>query len=108
LRNLRAFRYFTQILIGFSPITILLALSVSAPDIEPTYQVAINKTFYPYHFVNDKQNPNGIMVELWQLWAKKQDVKGEFIALNWQQTIKVGARGGSRYSCWLVSKFKQS
>ncbi|MBA6392153.1 transporter substrate-binding domain-containing protein [Colwellia sp. BRX10-3] len=65
-----------------------LALSVSAQDIKQTYQVAINKTSYPYHFVNNKQNPNGMMVELWQLWAEKQDVKVEFVTLNWQQTIK--------------------
>ncbi|MFT5634755.1 MAG: ABC-type amino acid transport substrate-binding protein [Cognaticolwellia sp.] len=72
----------------FTLITMLLVLSVSAQAIKPTYQVAINKTYYPYHFVNDKQNPNGTMVELWQLWAEKQDVKVEFITLNWQQTIK--------------------
>lgn len=64
------------------------ALPVSAQESKQTYQVAINKTSYPYHFVNKEENADGMMVELWQLWAKKQDVKVEFIPLNWQQTIK--------------------
>ncbi|UUO24831.1 transporter substrate-binding domain-containing protein [Colwellia sp. M166] len=63
-------------------------MPVSAQDTTKTYRIAINKTSYPYHFVNKQNNPDGMMVELWQLWAKKQGVKVEFVPLNWQQTLK--------------------
>lgn len=66
----------------------LSLLPISAQESKQTYQIAINKTSYPYHFVNKEKNADGMMVELWQLWAKKQDVKVDFVALNWQQTIK--------------------
>ena len=66
----------------------LLAMPVSAQDITKTYRVAINKTSYPYHFINKDNKPDGMMVELWQLWAEKQGAKVEFVALNWQETLE--------------------
>ena len=83
-----ASRYFTQWVIVFTLMTVLLALPVSAQNIKQTYRIAINKTSYPYHFIDKEQKADGMMVELWQLWAKKQNVQLEFVALNWQQTIK--------------------
>ncbi|MGB1261502.1 MAG: transporter substrate-binding domain-containing protein [Cognaticolwellia sp.] len=59
----------------------------NAEDNAKTYRVAINKTSFPYHFVNSENNADGIMVELWRLWAKKQQVNIEFVPLNWQETI---------------------
>ncbi|WP_206484360.1 transporter substrate-binding domain-containing protein [Thalassotalea sp. G2M2-11] len=51
------------------------------------YTIAVNQTSYPYHFANEKGEVEGIMVDLWRLWAKKQQVKIEFVVLNWQQTL---------------------
>ena len=81
-------KFFTQSFKGLVLIGLLLVLPILAQDIAPTYQIAINKTSYPYHFVNKEQNADGLMVELWQLWAKKQSVNVAFVPLNWQQTIK--------------------
>jgi diguanylate cyclase (GGDEF)-like protein len=82
-------RNFTQLLIGFFLIgTLLAGLSVSAQSVAQTYQIAINKTSYPYHFVDNEKHANGMMVELWRLWAKKQNVKVVFVPLTWKETIK--------------------
>jgi diguanylate cyclase (GGDEF)-like protein len=49
--------------------------------------IAINKTTYPYQFENNKGEADGLMVDLWKLWAKKQGVDVQFELLNWQQTL---------------------
>lgn len=81
-------KYLMLLLTGMVMIAMLLLWPVSAQEIEKTYQIAINKTSYPVHFINQQQNPDGMMVELWRLWAKKQNVDIKFIPLNWQQTIQ--------------------
>ena len=81
-------RSFKQLLTSLALLCLFLVMPVSAQDTTKTYRIAINKTSYPYHFVNKQNNPDGMMVELWQLWAKKQGVKVEFVPLNWQQTLK--------------------
>ncbi|GLX77247.1 deoxyguanosine kinase [Thalassotalea insulae] len=49
--------------------------------------VAVNQTSYPYHFQDSQGLAAGIMVDLWKLWAKKQQVELEFVISPWQQTI---------------------
>ncbi|SEL63980.1 diguanylate cyclase (GGDEF) domain-containing protein [Colwellia chukchiensis] len=68
----------------------LLAMSLASAQGQETrksYKIAINKTSYPFHFLDQNNHADGMMVELWQLWAQKQNVDVEFVALNWQQTI---------------------
>ena len=33
--------------------------------------IAVNRTTYPYHFVNKEGDVDGLMVDLLKLWAKK-------------------------------------
>jgi len=70
----------------------LLAFSAIAnaiKDFEPQQpiRVAVNTSSYPYHFKNDQGKPAGIMVELWRLWAEKQQVEVEFVIFEWSETI---------------------
>jgi len=81
-------RFFTRLLASLGLIGILLVLPVHAQELAKTYQIAVNKTSYPYHFVDKQGNVDGMMVELWRLWAEKQNVNVEFVALSWQQTIE--------------------
>ncbi len=81
-------RHFARLFPCLALIGVLLVLPVLAQEIAPTYHIAINKTSYPYHFVNKEKNADGMMVELWQLWAKKQAVNIAFVPLSWQQTIE--------------------
>lgn len=63
-------------------------MSVSAQDIKPNYRIAINKTSYPHYFINNENQPEGMMVDIWRLWADKQKVNIEFVPLNFQQTLR--------------------
>jgi diguanylate cyclase (GGDEF)-like protein len=65
----------------------LLIGQVLAQEAKTSYRIAINKTSYPYHFLDQELKPQGLMVDVWKLWAKKQNVDVTFVPLNWQQTI---------------------
>ena len=58
-----------------------------------TISVAVNKNSYPYHFVNDQGQVDGLMVDFWRLWARKQNVEIEFFASNWIDTLSKVRRG---------------
>jgi diguanylate cyclase (GGDEF)-like protein len=58
---------------------------------EQPLTIAINQTSFPYHFVNKQGNADGLMIDLWRLWAQKQEVEIEFVAFPWLDTLsKVG------------------
>ena len=81
-------KYLTQLLTGIAFIAVMLVLPASAQDTKQIYRIAINQTSDPYHFVNDIDKADGMLVELWQLWAKKQAVELEFIPLSLQKAIQ--------------------
>jgi len=49
--------------------------------------IAINKTTYPYMFMNDEGQADGLMPDLWRLWAKRQGVEIEFVTSDWLTTL---------------------
>lgn len=55
--------------------------------------IAINETSYPYHFINKQGHAEGLMPDLWRLWAKKQQVDIRFVALPWLETLKQVSNG---------------
>jgi diguanylate cyclase (GGDEF)-like protein len=59
----------------------------SAQEPKSSYNIAINKTSYPYHFIDAELKPSGLMVDMWKLWAEKQGVAVKFVPLNWEGTI---------------------
>ena len=56
-------------------------------EIPQPIKIAINKTSFPYHFQNQQGEPDGIMVDYWKLWAKKQNVEIEFVLMGWLETL---------------------
>jgi len=57
--------------------------------------IAINETSYPYHFINKQGHAEGLMPDLWRLWAKKQQVDIAFVALPWLDTLKQVSNGST-------------
>ncbi len=55
--------------------------------------IALNKTTYPYQFVDDKGEASGLMIDLWKLWAKRQKVEIKFVPLDWVDTIEQVKQG---------------
>jgi diguanylate cyclase (GGDEF)-like protein len=49
--------------------------------------IAVNKTTYPYMFMNKQGQADGLMPDLWKLWAKRQGIEIEFITTDWQSTL---------------------
>ena len=58
-----------------------------------TLTIAINKTSFPYHFVDAQGKAAGLMPDLWRLWAKRQQVSVKFVTLPWLETLKQVAEG---------------
>lgn len=81
------FKTIKQLLIILALSSILFTFQIFAQESKSSYRVAINKTSYPYHFVDSAGKPSGLMVDMWRLWATKQGVDVSFVPLNWEQTI---------------------
>ncbi|MEI6893836.1 MAG: transporter substrate-binding domain-containing protein [Colwellia sp.] len=55
--------------------------------------IAISRGLPPYYFIDRQEEPYGLMVDLWKLWAKKQQVDIAFLSLNWLETLNQVALG---------------
>ncbi|MDA7848152.1 transporter substrate-binding domain-containing protein [Sulfurospirillum sp.] len=53
-----------------------------------TYKIAISNNMVPYSFVDENGNPDGILVDYWKLWAKKNNHKIEFVASTWSSSVE--------------------
>ena len=69
-------------------LAIFFVIPVQANDepFQPTNQpitIAINKTTYPYMYLNDDGKADGLMPDLWRLWAERQGIEIEFKTSDW-------------------------
>ena len=55
--------------------------------------IAINETSYPYHFLDNNGEADGLMADFWRLWAKKQQVDIKFVTLPWLETLSQVSSG---------------
>ncbi len=62
--------------------------SADFSKVEGKLTIAINKTSFPYHSINSQGQAVGLMIDLWRLWAKKQQVEIAFVPLSWTETLK--------------------
>jgi diguanylate cyclase (GGDEF)-like protein len=60
---------------------------------EQPLTIAINETSFPYHALDKQGNAAGLMVDMWRLWAQKQQVKVKFVVLPWIETLNQVASG---------------
>ncbi len=82
--------YATKTILADSHSQSVSALPKAIPNV---ITIALNKTSYPYHFADDNNIADGLMVDLWQLWAQKQKVKIKFVILPWTDTLAQVASG---------------
>ena len=73
-------------------LAIFFVIPVQANDepFQPTNQpitIAINKTTYPYMYLNDDGKADGLMPDLWRLWAERQGIEIEFKPSDWLSTL---------------------
>ncbi len=62
--------------------------------VKQSFTIAIDANLAPYYSMNKQNKLIGLMPDLWHLWAKKQQVEIEFVALNnWSEILKQVALG---------------
>ncbi len=67
--------------------------TTSVFDLTQPLTIAINKTSAPYHLVRENGQVEGIMPDLWRIWAEKQQVEIKFVVLPWNDTLATVAKG---------------
>lgn len=65
----------------------LVSLNVNAAELPDKLKVAITSYNIPYHFVNEKNEPAGMAVDIWKEWQKHTGVEIEFVADDWPGSI---------------------
>ena len=55
--------------------------------------VAHSANWIPYAFLNEKGEPEGLMIDLWRLFGKKNDVEITFKLVDWPDTFELVRRG---------------
>jgi len=73
---------------------LLISVALQARAVENDYEkiqrpltIAVNKTTYPYMFMNEQGKADGLLPELWRLWAERQGVEIEFVTSTWLTTL---------------------
>ncbi|CAM3907924.1 transporter substrate-binding domain-containing protein [Rheinheimera salexigens] len=56
-------------------------------------KIAISDNTYPYMFLNQQGEPEGLVVDYWQHIAQQQQIDVQFIAANWPKTIELLEQG---------------
>ncbi len=62
-----------------------VAASVSDDD---ALTIVYNRNNPPYKFLNEAQQADGVLIDLWRLWAEKSRVKVRFRAAEWSETLR--------------------
>lgn len=73
--------------------SVILAQQLENQPFTVPLTIAINETSYPYHFIDKQGRAEGVMPDLWRLWAQKQQVDIRFVVLPWLDTFKQVSNG---------------
>lgn len=60
-------------------ITAILLFTLSQIVSSKTLKIMHQENYYPYAFVNDKGESDGIIIDYWKLWSKENNINIEFI-----------------------------
>ncbi len=77
---------------------------VEANEIPKKITVAIAESNIPYHFINEKNEADGLAVDIWKEWQLHTGIEVEFVSSNWPGSIdavrtgKADVHAGLAYS----------
>lgn len=54
-----------------------------------TLKIVMGEDTYPFQYVDENQQPAGILIDLWREWALVTNTKIEFQIQNWQQSLEL-------------------
>lgn len=84
--------------IAFSLFVLLAALGVSAAtdsQLPDHLVVANSSSWVPYSFLDQEGQPRGILVDLWRLYADKNNIDVEFKLVDWADSIELVRTGAA-------------
>lgn len=76
----------------FSLFAVFASFSLHAETEKPLVLV-MGEDSYPYQFVDDSGQPQGVLVDLWQEWSRVTATPVVFVARHWQDSLQQLARG---------------
>lgn len=77
---------------------LLLFLVIACPSVQAlesdgslpaVLKIGISNDSYPYMFINQEGQPDGLVVDYWQQIAKQQGIQVEFIVAPWADTLNM-------------------
>lgn len=64
-----------------------LSIVSSFSQKENIIKIAISNDIHPFYYLDDKNNPNGMLVDYWKLWAEKEGVEIKFISSDFEKSL---------------------
>jgi|GEM_PF-1265418 len=58
-----------------------------------TFIISCDRDYAPFTMINSQGKGSGLLITLWKLWAKKQDVNVKFIFSSWDESIQAVKNG---------------
>ena len=86
------FRIIKRILISAIFIMLLSVRQLSAGT-DKVLTITHARDYAPFSFIGRDGEPSGLLIDIWKLWAIRNDVKVRFILTDWKDTIKMVAEG---------------
>ncbi|WCP68864.1 sensor domain-containing diguanylate cyclase [Vibrio tubiashii] len=70
-------------------LSLLAVLACISANAEPLDKLVIanSKAWKPFSFINHKGDPDGILVDYWREYGRKNNVEIEFLLLDWQASL---------------------
>ena len=80
-----------------------VAAPPSETELPKRIVVANSASWIPYSFLDNAGNPRGVLIELWRLFAQKNNVEVEFKLVDWADSIEMVRNGQAHVHGGLIS-----
>lgn len=76
----------TCVLLALVTMLVSVCATSSEPESSPPLVVAMSNDTYPFQFVDENNQPSGLLVDLWLEWAQRTGTKVIFKPSDWQRS----------------------
>ncbi len=74
---------------------LIFIFAITFLNADSTIKIVYNAGTPPLKFTDANNNPNGMFIDIWKLWAKKTNQKIEFIETSWDNSINMVKEGSA-------------
>jgi len=75
--------------VSFLKISLLIAIISTSLVSNDVVKIVYNTGTPPLKFTDNNKKPNGMFIDIWQLWAKKTNTNIEFIEASWTESLNM-------------------